>query len=57
MLEPRSNDRLCRTLMSRQCISESLILTHIPKVKDVHVFASHYTASAYAVMPSKYLRQ
>jgi len=26
-LEPRSNDRLCRILMRRQCVSESLIPT------------------------------
>ena len=26
-VEPRANDRLCRTLMRRQCISESLIPT------------------------------
>jgi len=28
-LEPRSNDRLCRTLICRQYISESLIPTHL----------------------------
>jgi len=28
-LEPRSNDRLYRTLMRRQCISESLIPTEV----------------------------
>jgi len=29
-LELRSNDRLCRTLICKRCISESLIPTHHP---------------------------